>query len=44
MFAPDSSLGSANMLTTDRRIFSTDWTGDHLSEDDSYMFGSSPGG
>jgi hypothetical protein len=41
--AGDSSFGSANIETTDRRIFSTDCTGDHLSELDSYPSGSSPG-
>jgi hypothetical protein len=39
-----SQFGSANIDTTDRRIFSTDWTGDHRSELDSYILGSSPGG
>ena len=32
MLAPLSSLGSASMLTTDSRIFSTDWTGLQRSE------------
>jgi len=41
--AADSSFGSANMDTTDNKIFSTDWTGDHLSADVSYPIGSSPG-
>lgn len=27
-----SSLGSASMLMTEMRIFSTDWMGDHRSE------------
>lgn len=33
----------ANMLTTDSRIFSTLWTGLHLSALLSYPIGSSPG-
>lgn len=50
MFAPLSTLGSASMLSTDRRIFSMDCTGDQRSADDSYtgsawchvLLGSSP--
>lgn len=44
MLAPLSSLGSASMLTTESKIFSTDCTGLHRSELLSYMLGSSPGG
>ena len=33
----------ASMLTTDSKIFSTDWTGLHLSALVSYPIGSSPG-